>query len=69
MSVGIESLSPNSSQAAATTSPQVPPLVAGDCLTQEEFLVRYEAMPQLRKAELINPWNCLHAISRKCRAR
>ena len=31
----------------------VPSLVAGDCLTQEEFLRRYEAMPHVRKAELI----------------
>src|SRR5438445_4246749 len=29
------------------------PLENGDCLTAAEFLRRYEAMPQLKKAELI----------------
>jgi Uma2 family endonuclease len=32
---------------------QVPPLESGDCLTREEFERRYEAMPHLKKAELI----------------
>jgi Uma2 family endonuclease len=36
-----------------TTSPQVPPLCAGDKLSRDEFERRYEAMPQLKKAELI----------------
>jgi Uma2 family endonuclease len=32
---------------------EVPPLVAGDRLTREEFLRRYEAMPHVQKAELV----------------
>jgi Uma2 family endonuclease len=32
----------------------IPPLRNGDHLTREEFHRRYEAMPQLKKAELIN---------------
>ncbi len=40
-----------------TSSPAVsqplPPLETGDHLTREEFERRYEAMPQLKKAELI----------------
>src|SRR5436190_13330447 len=44
---------------APTATPQVPPLTAlpplenGDHLTREEFERRYDAMPQLKKAELI----------------
>lgn len=34
--------------------PSVPPLQNGDHLTQKEFHRRYLAMPELRKAELIN---------------
>src|SRR5262245_50844381 len=33
--------------------PRVPPLENGDRLTREEFERRYEAMPHLKKAELI----------------
>src|SRR3989442_10899096 len=33
--------------------PKIPPLQAGDRLTPVEFLRRYEAMPELKKAELI----------------
>src|SRR5438876_12239421 len=33
---------------------QVPPLRNGDRLTAEEFERRYDAMPDLKKAELIN---------------
>ncbi len=36
-----------------TTSPAVPPLVAGDCLVRDEFERRFSAMPDLKKAELI----------------
>ncbi len=39
-----------------TVAKQVPtvlPLESGDRLTREEFERRYEAMPQLKKAELI----------------
>ena len=31
----------------------IPPLEQGDQLTREEFEQRYEAMPELKKAELI----------------
>src|SRR4051794_17042924 len=34
--------------------PPVPPLRAGDRLTAEEYERRYDAMPDLKKAELIN---------------
>lgn len=34
-------------------SPQVPPLCAGDTLTRAEFERRYAAMPEVKKAELI----------------
>lgn len=33
--------------------PAIPPLQSGDHLTVEEFECRYDAMPQLKKAELI----------------
>lgn len=36
-----------------TTSPRVPALCAGDRLTRSEFERRYSAMPDLKKAELI----------------
>lgn len=36
-----------------TTSPRVPTLCAGDHLTRNEFERRYAAMPDLKKAELI----------------
>jgi Uma2 family endonuclease len=36
-----------------TANALVPPLVAGDRLTREEFHLRYEAMPHVKKAELI----------------
>jgi len=32
---------------------EIEPLVAGDRLTREEFLRRWEAIPELKKAELI----------------
>ena len=31
----------------------IPPLESGDRLTREEFEIRYAAMPELKKAELI----------------
>lgn len=37
----------------ASWPPAIPPLEAGDRLTRDEFERRYEAMPQLKKAELI----------------
>ena len=36
-----------------TTSPRVPELCAGDVLVRDEFERRYSAMPDLKKAELI----------------
>jgi hypothetical protein len=36
-----------------TTSPRVPVLCNGDRLTRDEFERRYEAMPEVKKAELI----------------
>ena len=37
----------------APASPQIPPLENGDRLTRPEFERRYDAMPDLKKAELI----------------
>ena len=37
----------------ATVANAMPPLVAGDVLTRDEFLARWEALPELRRAELI----------------
>jgi hypothetical protein len=37
----------------ATVAQRVPPLVAGDRLTRDEFLRRWEADPDIKKAELI----------------
>jgi Uma2 family endonuclease len=39
--------------AKAPKAAAIPPLVDGDRLTVQEFLRRYEAMPQIKKAELI----------------
>src|SRR5438067_12483136 len=39
--------------AMSTVEQDMPPLVAGDFLSREEFLRRWEAMPQLKRAELI----------------
>lgn len=33
---------------------EIPPLESGDRLTREEFIRRYDAMPELKKAELID---------------
>jgi Uma2 family endonuclease len=37
----------------SVATPALPPLVNGDHLTQAEFLRRYEAMPHVHKAELV----------------
>src|SRR5437660_11748304 len=37
----------------AQAGTEVPPLESGDRLTAQEFLRRYEAMPRVKKAELI----------------
>ena len=42
----------------------VPPLANGDQLTRAEFERRWEAMPQLKKAELINGVVYMHAALR-----
>jgi len=39
--------------ASRTTAPPIPPLESGDRLTRAEFERRYEAMPGVKKAELI----------------
>ena len=47
---------PKPSPLAPSASPPkaaVPPLENGDCLTRAEFERRYRAMPQVKKAELI----------------
>src|SRR6516164_4518850 len=41
------------SPARTSPAPPVPPLAAGQRLTRAEFERRYEAMPHLKKAELI----------------
>src|SRR5262245_7580084 len=46
-------LEPLQGMAPMTASPKVPVLCAGDVLTRDEFERRYAAMPQLKKAELI----------------
>src|SRR3984893_17854521 len=38
---------------SAQPIPRIPPLQPGDRLTADEFLRRYEAMPEVKKAELI----------------
>jgi len=40
--------------ASKSTTRPIPPLENGDCLTRAEFERRYEAMPALKKAELID---------------
>ena len=37
----------------STVEQEVPPLIAGDRLTRDEFLRRWEAMPKVKFAELI----------------
>src|SRR4051794_6613666 len=45
-------IAPRTSRRSRTTD-AIPPLEPGDHLTPAEFLRRYEAMPDLKKAELI----------------
>src|SRR5262249_8329550 len=47
-------MKPASTPPTTETTPRVPPLRDGDHLTAEEFERRYDAMPGLKKAELIN---------------
>ncbi len=44
----------HSADPSAAAIPVIPPLETGDCLTRPEFERRYEAMPWLKKAELID---------------
>jgi Uma2 family endonuclease len=44
---------PHTKQRPAGAPEEVPPLEPGDRLTRDEFERRYEAMPELKKAELI----------------
>lgn len=46
-------VNPSPQQQSGITSVQIPPLESGDRLTRHEFERRYEAMPHLKKAELI----------------
>lgn len=39
--------------ASLMTTPRIPVLCAGDALTRDEFERRYAAMPDVKKAELI----------------
>jgi hypothetical protein len=43
----------NGTVSKPSITPDIPPLRAGDHLTVNEFLRRYEAMPDIKKAELI----------------
>jgi hypothetical protein len=45
---------PQIAKSARSTYRKPPPLENGDYLTREEFEQRYDAMPDLKKAELIN---------------
>lgn len=46
----------------STVEQEVPPLVAGDKLTRDEFLRRWDAMPKVKFAEAI--WRSrLHTVS------
>jgi hypothetical protein len=44
---------PIQTESRTMTKPAVPPLRAGDRLTSAEFERRYDAMPDLKKAELV----------------
>lgn len=69
-----DSISPSSDRETAsmttttfrTTPPQrqIPYLENGDCLDAEEFLRRWEAMPELKQAELINGVVFMNAAQR-----
>lgn len=48
-----EKVNQNPASASFLTHPLLPPLQSGDRLTRREFERRYEAMPGLKKAELI----------------
>jgi hypothetical protein len=45
--------SPAATESATSTARPIPPLETGDHLTRREFERRYNAMPSLKKAELI----------------
>ena len=48
----------------STKTPRIPRLENGDHLSAEEFLERYEAMPGLKKAELIDGVVCVPSPTR-----
>jgi Uma2 family endonuclease len=49
-----ETTVPPQAQNRSPSPPPIPPLQNGDHLTREEFHRRYEAMPEVKKAELID---------------
>src|SRR5258707_12015282 len=49
-----EAMSSLARAAPSVEAERIPPLQNGDRLTAEEFERRYDAMPELKKAELIN---------------
>ncbi len=53
MSVSVPRTEPATPGESIDRDGAIPPLEDGDRLTREEFLRRYDAMPQLKKAELI----------------
>ena len=53
MSVLVPRVEPLRSTRSSDRDAAIPPLENGDRLTRDEFLRRYEAMPDLKKAELI----------------
>src|SRR5271154_3006974 len=53
MSVSTSRAKPKPSTEPTHRNGAIPPLENGDRLTADEFLRRYEAMPELKKAELV----------------
>ncbi len=53
MSITVSRVKPPMTAERGVHQPAIPPLESGDRLTRDEFLRRYEAMPELKKAELI----------------
>ncbi len=53
MPITVSRVKPSTTDERGVHQPAIPPLESGDRLTRDEFLRRYEAMPELKKAELI----------------
>ena len=53
MASGTARVGKSASDSSGRLDGSIPPLVAGDKLTREEFLRRWEKMPELKRAELI----------------